>query len=405
MNLCKYAWFKITIITFVSLLMFSHCDVNNSDDCNITKEPLTQDNLITSQADFSYCGIVAYRNEKRFELFYTTGTCTERPITEWELPRNTRISYTGNASGTMKGFQFANSGMVCATLLGENGQKSERICRSVEVIKNNVWGISDNYPGRGAGVVMNLNNTLYSGFGNYNEWFRFDTLTWEWTELENVPGIANLKAHAGFGIQNKAYLLAANSQVYRYDPDADSWQHYDTLPALFFDDVMNEGIDGYLQYPLVGLSANGIGYYGIGTTGNFYSYDPDVKQWTKLPSFPERVDKHKHVFLLDDKIYVGKYYFDTNTAQWEQSPYNFSLPYGGPFVFDDEVYFGRGNRTYKFDGETLEKIELGKVVNACNPVWPREGFIGESASIGSIALIPEALKVNTHFDGMIFYKK
>jgi len=389
---------KYLYISFVALLAMylSSCD-SLKDECSLTNKEITNESLITSSAYFTYCGTVSYRYPTMFELYYNTGSCTQAPRVKWELPEYTKGLSADKNEVIQPAFEFNRSGKIKAYLIGENGQVSDTAIQDVTVLRENIWGISyDNFPAAtgtavsNRTVALNLNNRVYAGFGRTNAWYEFDTISWTWIERAKIPNLVDFQAFAVSRYNDKAYLFGTNRNVYEYNPDIDEWTNYDTLPKSFYADLLlqnNASRDRDFQYPVVCRNINNTIYYGVGGSGNFYSYNVPTKTWTALEAYPAPYSKDKHVFVLNNKIYVGSYIFNTTTQKWEQNNIDFALPYSAPMEIGNKVYFGSAQKTYVYNGVQLDEYTEG-VKNECYSIDPQSNFLSASVTIGNLCIFP-----------------
>ena len=345
---------SLLLTSLLLLLGTSACSLLGQDDenCPITAVPLTLD-------DFSLTQDVVYHNTISGDLYYTAGECfggSGELI--WE--------YSGEVYEiTGRSYEVLTDGEMCVSL-SSGGQQTDPLCKQVTVHRDHTWATHYlDFPGGKTkqSVIMNVAGDIYSGFGMYNNWYRFDTTSFRWEQMAAIPNLVDFNAFAGFSIDDKGYIVGNNSVLYEYDPMTNNWTNKGQLPDLVTT-ILNLGSFGNrAEYdrPVLGVSEAGKGYFGIGVLEHLYEYDPHTNKWTQLADRPERGKVGEHQFVYKGKIYSGKYEYDIATDTWQVGNDNFSVDAGfspGFVLFKGAMYGGLAGKTVKFDGESITEIEL-----------------------------------------------
>jgi hypothetical protein len=332
-------------ITICSVLAAS-CNLIKEDPCTPTDTPLDEHNLITGSSNMTYQENVVYRHPVSYEIFYITGDC-DAITHHWEVPENS--FFVGAENEAMVTLQHEHSGALCAQLSSEDS-KSAKVCRNVNVLRNNVWGFTpDPFPGANTRykISMTVNGKAYTGLGDASDWFAFDTLTWKWEPKASIPNLVNFSSYGGFSLNGKGYIVGNNSKVYEYDPTTNQWTTKNDFPVLV-NDIL--GLSFRDDITVAGASANGKGYFGIGYTGRFFEYDAPTDTWTEKAPYPVTDERRMHTFGLADKIYAGQYAYDPASNTWASVNFNFKLVSNpGVAVIGDKAYFVHEGKTKSYD--------------------------------------------------------
>lgn len=115
------------------------------------------------------------------------------------------------------------------------------------------WSQINAFPGtaRQSACSFVINGIAYVGLGgkqvgstfsNYNDFYKYDTATGNWTSIASFPGIARRDA-AAFTFNNKGYVIggagALVSDIYKdvweYNPQTNSWLQKDSFEVAFRD--------------------------------------------------------------------------------------------------------------------------------------------------------------------------
>lgn len=375
--------------TLLLIPILSACNLTGEDPCSPVSGELSTSNLEVPQA--------LYQQEVGFTLNYDPGDCT-MPTSLWTVPGSSgevegNFQFAGQATF---GGTFRNGGEVCVRLTSD-GSSSNTICQTLEVVREDVWGVSNagRFPGSitNRNVTLSLNDGIYCGFGERNEWFQFDPNTWEWTEKAALP-FAGFQAFAGFEIDNTAYILGQNGFMYRYEESSDEWMEVAEFTegdvALTFDqeEWSNTNDATNFLHPFVGAAIDGKGYIGVGGNGRFFEFDPNTNLFTERASYPVIRFEDANYFVWQDRLYLGAYRYNPNTDQWENAPSRYSFDqYDRLYaVLDDGVYFLSGNTTFRFDGSSTTSYEPRAISNS----EPRIGTgITQGATYDGITFFPK----------------
>lgn len=178
-----------------------------------------------------------------------------------------------------------------------------------------------------------------------------------WYELSPMPGFTRHHPIC-FSLDGQGYLLCGNADqaeagvpylrdFYTYDPDTDQWTKLADFPGA------PRGFG-------VGLSYNGKGYVGFGFGNNQYlddlwEYDPATNTWTRLPSCPCAGRIHPAFVAARGKVYVGLggtgrnendwWSYDIEDRQWTQEQNFPAEPRHHPYYFSvgETPYVGFGH--------------------------------------------------------------
>jgi hypothetical protein len=387
-------------VLFTFFVVFiSACSLTSDDEnCPITAEPLTDE-------DFDMPQNVIFRGLAGAELRYITGECFGgNADVYWDYSGEAEFRSPANS---INSFEFLTGGTMCAQLKSGSGE-SERLCKEVTVHRDHVWGFyNKDFPGGKSKqhVTMTLNGDVYSGFGVFNNWFKFDTATFEWTEKSSIPNLVDFNAFAGFAIDDIGYVVGNNSVLYQYLPASDSWTNKGTLPELV-STILNLGaydIRAEYGYTVLGLSYNGKGYFGLGILGMLFEYDPATNAWKQLSSKPERGVIGDHVFGYQGKIYAGNNEYDIATDTWTKGRNNYNVGAGfspGFVAFKGVMYGGLSGKTVTFDGESVKSLDLEGASFFVNPPL---NLYGNGAATGNFIIFPRLMGGPVKNEGVVRY--
>lgn len=167
------------------------------------------------------------------------------------------------------------------------------------------------------------NDKLFVGMGNnnfnLNDWWEYDMNTDSWTQRPNLPGNGR---HHPFHFQAGDYVFAGlghgsffqngytiYKDWYRYDLNTNNWTQMNDMPGL----ARVAGTE---------FSYNGKGYVlsGDGPThdnlaeGEFWEYDPDTDTWVQFPSHPGQSSRWAPgSFVIDNTVYFFGGMYRSNT--------------------------------------------------------------------------------------------
>jgi N-acetylneuraminic acid mutarotase len=210
------------------------------------------------------------------------------------------------------------------------------------------------------------------------------------SQISTLYGPARFYA-VSFVINNYGYVVAGRDKnlnalgdVWRYDPNNNSWENEAPLPngkTLFSGVGFSIGNDGYVGTGTDGYSNPTTSYYS-----DFYQYDATSNTWTQIANFPGGARYRATAFAIGTKGYVtcgmdstGNYLkdmwcYDQTTGEWSQS-------IGSPgdkrvgaaaFVYNNEGYLIGGTNSggqgctqfYKFNPTSNSWITLRQITNA-----------------------------------------
>ncbi|MBK9272693.1 MAG: T9SS type A sorting domain-containing protein [Saprospiraceae bacterium] len=179
-----------------------------------------------------------------------------------------------------------------------------------------------------------------------------------WTRMETMPRSAQARNHpVTFSLDGKGYVTTGNTitnslflkDVWRYDPELNSWEELDTFPGL---------ARGYAY----GLAYEGKAYLGfginpeVGFLRDLWEFDPDSEQWTELPSCPCEPRAHPAFLAHKGKLYLAAggaqsgdlrdfWEYDLKEKMWTQLDTFPGPKRHHPFYFEigEYVYVGFGH--------------------------------------------------------------
>lgn len=397
----------LCLILFFSLISCT----KEEDDCELSSQPITDESLVTSSADFTYNKHAFYRDKKGFELYSITGSCGGARTVDWSYTGDYRIL---GPSSPFLSAEFLTSGTLCGQLRGD-GKVSAMACREVKVTRQNVWGRqSQKFPGGASvqGVTLRIGDIAYSGFGTSNTWYAFDTTSWQWQAKATVPNVINFSAFGGFVLSGSAYIVGNNSQVYRYSPTTDSWTLLGNFPVNVADYLQLGTVqrDKY-NFTVLGETINGKGYFGMGINTRIWEFDPAGNTWTEKASFPVYGERWKHVFAYQGKLYIGKYWYSPITDTWTMNNIDFNVNngYSADFVEIDGLMYGAANsKTVVYNG--ISVIEHTPRPRVSGEQYAPSGIISQGVAIGPIAIFPRTVTLTPQgftsaIDQTLYYVK
>lgn len=393
-----------SILILTAVLSIQSCSLFEEEDeiCKVTAEPLTHDNLkVTENAVYRGAGVGT--------VTYLSSTCSDDGTTNatWtysgEALFDAATSYTNAVPPALifdqsSSFEFLTSGTLCVQLTAW-GDASAKLCKAVKVHRKHVWSrYQKDFPGGKSKqqVTMNIAGDVYSGFGMFNNWYKFDTTTFEWTPKAAIPTLLDFNAFAGFSIDGTGYLVGNNSKLYAYSPGADAWIEKGALPELV-STVLNLGafdVRSEYSFSVLGASTGGKGYFGLGNQDRLFEYDPAGNTWIELTKKPVKGILGDHTFAYNGKIFSGQYIYTIATDSWVKGNDNFnvSVGYSPGFVpFNGLMYGGLTGKTVTFDGVNLATLDLGGANQFVQVPLLRNG---NGASTGNFIIFPRLMGAN-----------
>lgn len=230
------------------------------------------------------------------------------PITDtWEelpdFPGGARSYAYGTARGSKAYVGFGGADDVATNDLWEYDSETE------------TWTELEECPcqSRYHPAFIQLEDKIYVGMGNYfanyKDWWEYDIPTNTWTEKDDLPGPPRHHpfyfgidgiAYVGFGHGNDGIggQLNVYNDFYKFDPETDEWTQLADFPG--------EGRVAGTQFDY-----NGKGYVLSGDgddhsfmeEGELWEYDPLSDTWTQLPSHPGSSRWAPGSFVIDNYVY------------------------------------------------------------------------------------------------------
>jgi hypothetical protein len=390
----------IFCVLLVSFLGFQSCNLlgDDDEDCTLTAFPVTDATLTSGDnvnGDTHWIATAVYKTPKNSELYWSIGSCNPDDVNvNWDYTGEYEIVSQNNL-GTMSAI-FYTSGTLCGQFVG-SGKATAQACQQIKVIKDNVWTTAPEYSGKKTinSITLKINNAVYTGFGNTNEWYKLDTLDFSWQEKANISGPVQFASFGGFSLNGKGYIVGNNSNVYEYDPNADTWTSIGTFPVNVAEYLQLSVIapDAYI-YSILGVSAGNKGYYGLGNLNRLWEFDPTTKTWTEKASHPEIHEFANHIFSYKSKIYSGDHYYDIASDQWIKNNINFNYEsgFGSGFVEIDGLMYGsHSGKTITYDGNNYSFYEP-REREPFEPFAPLN-LSGQGVVLGNVAIFP---RPNSH---------
>lgn len=190
----------------------------------------------------------------------------------------------------------------------------------------------------------------------FNDLWRYNPATDEWTEMAEFPGTPRAFSTA-FVIGDKAYVTGGSTygdnDMWEYNSSSNEWKKKTSYP-------------GNCSSRAISFSLDGRGYVGFGWSGftckDFWEYDQVTDNWRSLEEFPGDPRYSAIAFSMGDIGYLmcgfnqgtQEYFrlsdvwkFDVKTEKWTQI--DTSYPGKGHVglvggVIEDEIYLGLGNK-------------------------------------------------------------
>jgi hypothetical protein len=385
---------KLALTALLLPLFFLQSCFLEEEDCELTGAPITDESLSTqydANGNFQFVPVALYKVPKSMELYYSLGSCGPNDIdTNWEYTGDHEV-VDQNSSGRFTA-KFYTSGTICGQFTG-NGQATDQACQPIKVLTDNIWAPGPDFPAEASvnTVTLNINNEIYSGFGNTNVWYKLDTLDFSWEEMANVSNVA-FTSFAGFSLNGKGYIVGSNSLVYEYDPVANSWASVGEFPVNVTEYLLLQGIgaDRYF-YSILGAAVGGKGYFGLGYQNRLWEFDPTTKLWTEKANYPETQEDSNYIFPYKNRIYVGEYYYDIATDIWVQNSYDFKVENGfgiNPVEMNGLIYGSYNAKTMTYDGNTVEIYEP-RPHEPYEPFAPNTSMVS-GAALGNLIIYPRA---------------
>ena len=167
--------------------------------------------------------------------------------------------------------------------------------------------------GRYHPAFVQLDDKIYVGMGNnsrnLNDWWEYDIPSDTWTQKDDLPGPPRHHPYH-FGIDSVAYVLFGHgnndslgnlsiyNDVYKFDPATDEWTVLNDFPG--------EGRVAGTQFDYKGkgyvLSGDGDDHSYM-ETGEFWEYDPEIDTWNQLAPHPGSSRWAPGSFVIENYVY------------------------------------------------------------------------------------------------------
>lgn len=188
-------------------------------------------------------------------------------------------------------------------------------------------------------AFIQLDDKVYVGMGNNSsnlrDWWEYDIPTNTWTEKDDLPGPSRHHpfyfgvdgiAYVGFGHGNS---VGGNVNVfndfYKFDPATDEWTQLNDFPG--------EGRVAGTQFDYNGkgyiLSGDGDNHSYM-AEGEFWEYAPETDLWTQLPSHPGNSSRWAPGnFVIDNYVYfmcgLSSLQLESDMMRFELEPLSTSV--------------------------------------------------------------------------------
>ena len=161
-------------------------------------------------------------------------------------------------------------------------------------------------------AFVQLDDKIYVGMGNspsnLKDWWEYDIPTNSWTQKDDLPGPARHHpfyfgidsiAYVGFGHGNSVNgVLSIFNDFYKFDPSTDEWTQLNDFPG----EARVAGTQ--FDYKGKGYVLSGDGDdHGFMEEGEFWEYEPQTDQWTQLTSHPGSSRWAPGNFVIDNYVY------------------------------------------------------------------------------------------------------
>lgn len=161
-------------------------------------------------------------------------------------------------------------------------------------------------------AFIQLDDKIYVGMGNntsnLDDWWEYDIPTDTWSEKDDLPGPTRHHPFY-FGIDGIAYVgfghgndvngnVSVYNDFYKFDPATDEWTQLNDFPgeARVAGTQFDYNGKGYV------LSGDGDNHSFM-AEGEFWEYEPQSDQWTQLTSHPGSSRWAPGNFIIDNYIY------------------------------------------------------------------------------------------------------
>lgn len=143
---------------------------------------------------------------------------------------------------------------------------------------------------------------------NINDFWRFNTETFQWTRAAKPPEWASRTAP--FTINGKAYIFGGltpsngngNNQLWQYDPQSDQWTVKTPMPA-----EKRYNSIAFVHNDKVYIAGGHTNGYGSTVPGQLWEYNPATDQWTRKADLLAGTTMETWVYRLRNKFYLQVY--------------------------------------------------------------------------------------------------
>jgi N-acetylneuraminic acid mutarotase len=191
-----------------------------------------------------------------------------------------------------------------------------------------------------------------SATGRLRDFYQYDPVTDDWTQLRDFPGGSrsfaygttyNGKAYMGFGTQSQGNNFNGLNDWWSYDPDTNIWEPLADCRCTGRAHPAMVAVDGKI---FVGMGNDGFG----ADLNDWWEYDIATDDWSQKPDLPGSIRHHPYYFAIDGYAYVGfghhsvdifndMYRYDPATEEWDRMA---DLPAEGRVAGTQFSYGGHG---------------------------------------------------------------
>lgn len=182
----------------------------------------------------------------------------------------------------------------------------------------------------------------------------YDPKADSWTRLNDYPFSFVLEFAAT--TNDRAYIIDYTGRLYEYNPTTDSWKFLSEFPTGYRAGLTGFGLGGDVYFGTGhGVTA------GSGYLKDFWKYDVSENEWTRIDDFPGTARSTAVSFVIGDNAYVGLgssagappihtdfYRYNANTGKWFQIANLPTADYlvGLSFSNDSKGYIGLAEKDY-----------------------------------------------------------
>ena len=244
-------------------------------------------------------------------------------------------------------------------------------------ITENEWGEKKNFDGgvRINPVAFTIGNFAFVGTGQepplvviYKDFYRYDIVGNKWTEIATPDEFEARYEAAAFSLNGKGYIVGGRfnrvdlKDVWRYDPEHNSWERKNDFPTVF-----SGGIS---------ICGNNRVFAGFGTSsesvGVLWEYNEKTDNWTKFSTLPDNSAKSIYsgviiknvIYIVDINNEIWTCNMDDELKTWKKKA---DLP--SVFLYDNKI--GGNQKLFTIDGSNSIYVGLGfsKYLFEYKPLW------------------------------------